>query len=262
LLRNREKRKTVDINERRYFVASLIGGLAALPLAAQYVPKQSDRPAPLSGDEPGFKPIFDGKTLTDWEGDPKYWRVADGLMTGEITPETIIKSNTFIIWRGGAPKDFELKVDYRITSGGNSGINYRSVVVPDKVTPSNRFAMRGYQCDIDGKNLYTGNNYEEKGRLFLAVRGQVTHVTGTRTPVVLSTLGENKDLGAFITSDWNSIHLIVRGNWLMHIINGHLMSVTIDDDIAGRMMEGLIGVQVHVGGPMKVEYRGWRLKNL
>ncbi len=254
----------MDTNGRRHFVASLIGSLSTLPLAAQqaYVPKQSDRPEPLSGDEPGFNPIFDGKTLAGWEGDPKYWRVADGLMTGEITPATLIKSNTFIIWRGGAPKDFELKVDYRITSGGNSGINYRSVVVPDKVTPSNQFAMRGYQCDIDGQNRYTGNNYEEKGRLFLAVRGQVTHVTGTRTPIVLSTLGENKDLAGFLSTDWNSIHLIIRGNVLMHIVNGHLMSVTIDDDPVGRTMEGLIGVQVHVGPPMKIEYKNWRLKTL
>src|ERR1035438_2849841 len=245
---------SMDTQGRRYFVASLIGGLTTLPLAAQqFAPKQSDRPEVLTQDEPGFQTIFDGKTLTAWEGDPKYWRVADGIMTGEITPETIIKSNTFIIWRGGAPKDFELKVDYRITSGGNSGINYRSVVVPDKVTPANQFAMRGYQCDIDGQNRYTGNNYEEKGRLFLAVRGQITHVTGTRLPAVLANLGENKDLAALITNDWNSIHLIVRGNVLMHIINGHLMSITIDDDAAGRALDGLIGVQVHVGPPMKVE---------
>jgi hypothetical protein len=254
----------MNINGRRHFVTSLIGGLAGLSAASAqtYVPKQSDRPESLTGDEAGFKPMFDGKTLQDWEGDPKYWRVVDGVMTGEITPETVIKSNTFIIWRGGSPKDFELKVDYRITSGGNSGINYRSVVVPDKVTPSNQFAMRGYQCDIDGQNRYSGNNYEEKGRLFLAVRGQVTHVTGTRTPIILSTLGENKDLAALITSDWNSIHLVVRGNMLMHSINGRLMSVTIDDDATGRMMEGLIGVQVHVGPPMKVEYKNWRMKQL
>jgi hypothetical protein len=254
----------MNINGRRHFVTSLISGLAGLPAASAqtYVPKQSDRPEVLTGDETGFKPMFDGKTLKDWEGDPKYWRVVDGVMTGEITPETVIKSNTFIIWRGGSPKDFELKVEYRITSGGNSGINYRSVVVPDKVTFSNQFAMRGYQCDIDGQNRYTGNNYEEKGRLFLAVRGQVTHVSGTRTPIVLSRLGENKDLAALITSDWNSIHLVIRGNMLMHSINGHLMSVTIDDDATGRMMEGLIGVQVHVGPPMRVEYKNWRLKQL
>src|SRR6185295_11713143 len=138
------------------------------------------------------------------------------------------KSNTFIIWRGGEPEDFELKVEYRITAGGNSGINYRSQVVPDKVTPENRFAMRGYQCDIDGQNRYTGNNYEEKGRLFLAVRGQVTHVTGTRTPVVQSSLGDEKVLGGLITTGWNAVHLIVRGNVLMHVVNGQVMSVVID----------------------------------
>jgi hypothetical protein len=261
-----------DTTGRRRFLASLIASCSSLPLPGQqaapavstqpYVPKQSDRPEPLIGDEAGFKTIFDGRTLSGWDGDPRYWRAADGVMVGEITPETVIKSNTFIIWRGGSPGDFELKVDYRITSGGNSGINYRSMVVPDKVTPDNKFAMRGYQCDIDGQNRYTGNNYEEKGRLFLGVRGQVTRVTGTRTPIILSSVGENKDLAGLITTDWNSVHLIARGNVLMHNVNGHLMSVVIDDDIQNRTMNGLIGVQVHVGGPMKVEYRNWRLKNL
>jgi hypothetical protein len=241
---------------------SFVGLLSTWPLAAfQYVPKQSDRPEALTGDESGFKPIFDGKSLSGWEGDPKYWRVADGAMTGEITPETVIKSNTFIIWRGGSPKDFELKVDYRITSGGNSGINYRSVVVPDLVTPTNQFAMRGYQCDIDGQNRYTGNNYEEKGRLFLGVRGQVTHVTGTRTPVVISRLGEDAVLAAKISAGWNAVHLAARGNVLIHSINGQVMCVVIDDD-PKRAMDGLIGVQVHVGGPMKVEYKNWRLKEI
>jgi hypothetical protein len=226
-----------------------------------FVPKQSDRPQALEGDEPGFRSIFDGKSLEGWEGDPKYWRAADGMMTGEITPETIIKSNTFVIWRGGAPEDFELKVDYQITSGGNSGINYRSVVVPDAVTPSNRFAMRGYQCDIDGQNRYTGNNYEEKGRLFLAVRGQMTHVTGTRLPGVVSQLGENRELAQSIREGWNSIHIAARGNVLTHTINGRLMAVVVDDD-PKRERKGLIGVQVHVGGPMRVDYRGWRIREL
>jgi hypothetical protein len=258
----------MDITRRNLFLGSLMTGFCSLQLAAQtassqsYVPQQSDRPEALAGDEPGFSSIFDGKTLSGWEGNPKYWRVEDGTMVGEITPETVIKSNTFIIWRGGAPENFELRVEYRITAGGNSGINYRSIIVPDNVTPENKFAMRGYQCDIDGRNNYTGNNYEEKGRLFLAVRGQVTHVTGTRKPIVLSTLGDNKELANVISSDWNSVHLIARGNILMHHVNGRLMSVTIDDDIASRTLKGLIGVQVHVGPPMKVEYRGWRIKNL
>jgi Domain of Unknown Function (DUF1080) len=126
-------------------VSMVCGGLVVLslalgaqqqtpPAATPYVPNESDRPTPVDGDEPGFQPIFDGRTLTGWDGDPKYWRVEDGALVGEITPETVVKSNTFIIWRGGRPKAFELKLDYRITSTGNSGINYRSVSVPDPVT--------------------------------------------------------------------------------------------------------------------------------
>ena len=248
----------MSLSTRRLF----LGALAAVPLAAQYVPKQTDRPEPATGDEPGFRAIFDGKTLAGWEGDPKYWRVEGGSLVGEITPETVIKSNTFIIWKGGAPGDFELKADYRITSGGNSGINYRSVVVPDTVTPANKFAMRGYQFDIDGANRYTGQNYEEKGRLFHALRGQVTHVVGGQKPIILSTIGDAAALAEFITKDWNSIHLIIRGNTLIHMLNGHLMSVVIDDDAAGRAMKGEIGVQVHVGPPMKVEYKNFRLKEM
>jgi hypothetical protein len=244
---------------------SLLQGLAGSSLLAmqkEYVPAQSDRPEPLTTEEPGFTSIFDGKTLDGWEGDPKYWHAADGAMVGEITPETVIKSNTFIIWRGGELGDFELKVEYRITPAGNSGINYRSEVVPDKVTPENRFAMRGYQCDIDGQNRYTGNNYEEKGRLFLGVRGLITRVTGKAKPAILSTIGDNKELGALIGNGWNPVHLIVRGNVLMHHVNGRLMTVVIDDDERGRKARGLLGVQVHVGPPMKVEYRNWRLKQL
>ena len=80
------------------------------------MPRQNDWPTPVEGDEPGFQSIFDGKTLAGWEGNPTYWRVENGALVGEITAETVIKSNTFVVWRGGRPKDFELKLDYRITA--------------------------------------------------------------------------------------------------------------------------------------------------
>jgi hypothetical protein len=245
-------------------VALAAAALAAVDPQAQsapYVPKQSDRPSPVDGDEPGFTQIFDGQSLKGWEGDPTYWRVEGGALVGEITPSTVVKSNTFIIWRGGRPKDFELKLDYRITAAGNSGINYRSTGVPDPVTPGNAFALRGYQFDIDGARRYVGNNYEEKGRLFMAVRGQITRVTGGRPPVLVAAVGDEAQLAATATDEWNAVHLIVRGHTLMHLLNGRLMSVTIDDDAANRPADGLIGVQVHVGPPMKVEYRNIRLKS-
>ncbi|MEO7193077.1 MAG: DUF1080 domain-containing protein [Vicinamibacterales bacterium] len=234
---------------------------APAPKPGVYTPQQNDRPQILEGDEPGFESIFDGKSLTGWEGNPVYWRVENGALVGEITAETVIKSNTFIIWRGGRPRDFELKLDYRITAAGNSGINYRSAVVADAVTPDNRFAMRGYQFDIDGRNRYVGNNYEEKGRLFLALRGQITRVVGGRPPVLVATIADEPQLATVVKDDWNAIHIIVRGHTLTHLLNGRVMSVTMDDDQAGRPLDGLIGVQVHVGPPMKVEYRNLRLKN-
>ena len=227
-----------------------------------YVPKQSDRPQPVAGDEPGFESIFDGKTLNGWKGNSTYWRVENGALVGEITPQTVVKSNTFIIWQGGNTRNFELKLEYRITALGNSGINYRSVVVPDKVTPTNEFAMRGYQCDIDGRRQHVGNNYEEKGRLFLGLRGQLTRVVGGRPPVLVSRIGDNAELAKVVTDDWNQVHLIIRGNTLIHIVNDQVMTVVIDDDAANRAEEGQIGVQVHVGPPMKVEYRNIRLKKL
>jgi hypothetical protein len=97
--------------------------------------------------------------------------------------------------------------------------------------------------------------------LFLAQRGDVTHVTGARTPIVLSRVGDNKELAGLLTSGWNSIRLVIRHNILIHNINGRLMSVTIDDD-PNRARNGLIGVQVHVGPPMKIECRNWRIKPL
>ncbi|MDR0901263.1 MAG: DUF1080 domain-containing protein [Opitutaceae bacterium] len=234
--------------------------LAARPPGAPYVPKQSDRPAPVAGDEPGFQSSFDGRTLDGWAGDPVYWRVEDGCIVGEITPATIVKSNTFIIWQGGQPGDFELKLEYRLSEKGNSGVNYRSAVVPVPAAPENKFAMRGYQCDLDGRNRYSGNNYEERGRLFLGVRGQLTRVTGERPPVVLARVGEEAALAAAVGPDWNEVHLVIRGNTLVHMINGRVMSVTIDDDARNRPERGSIGMQVHVGPPMKVEFRNIRLK--
>ena len=217
-----------------------------------------------AGDEAGFELIFDGKTLKGWEGDPKYWRVENGALVGEVTPETLLKQNSFIIWRGGTTGDFELKVEYRISARGNSGVNYRSAEVSGQP-----FALRGYQADIDGQSRnagdlrHTGQNYEERGRTFLARRGQVARLEQGKQPQVVASLGETKELAAFIKNDdWNELHLIARGNVLIHILNGHTMSVVLDEDARERRLEGLLGVQVHVGPPMKVEFRNIRLKKL
>lgn len=224
----------------------------------------------------GFVSIFDGKTLNNWRGDPTYWRAENGTLVGEVTPTTLLQNNTFIVWEGGEPADFELKLEFRIAVEGNSGINYRSEPV-DSIP----YALRGYQADIDGKNTYTGQNYEERKRTTLAYRGEKVIVSQQPNPKqagslranvqrnawqsreVVGSLGNPDSLKAKIKAgEWNSCHLVVKGNHLQHYINNILMSEVIDDDSMNRGISGLLGMQVHVGPPMKVEFRNIRLKTL
>jgi hypothetical protein len=208
-------------------------------------------------DDGGFVPIFDG-TLKDWDGDPMYWRVEHGVLIGEVKPETLLKRNTFIIWRGGEVADFELKLEYRISSEGNSGINYRSIELPDL-----KWAMQGYQDDIDGKDQWSGQNYEERGRQFLAYRGQSVLLKPGQPPELSRDLGDRVELQKkVIKEDWNQVHIIARGNHVQHFTNGVLMSEIVDEDPEKRRLKGMLGVQVHVGPPMKIEYRKILLKKL
>ena len=218
----------------------------------------SRMPDPLSDDTTGFQSIFDGKTLQGWDGDSAFWRAEDGSIVGETTAQTPLKSNTFLIWRAGKPKDFELKLEYRINST-NSGIQYRSSELPD----AGKWVLKGYQADIDAENRYTGQIYEERGRGFLALRGQFTYIEDGKKPRVQGSLGDGGALKQLIRAgDWNKLHLIARGNVLAQILNGQVMSMVIDDDINNRALEGLLGIQIHVGPPMKIELRNVWLKNL
>lgn len=234
-----------------------------------------DAKEPATNDD-GFVQIFDGKSLNNWEGDTTLWRVEDGNLVGEITPDNLLKRNSFIIWQGGTPADFELKAEFRITETGNSGVNYRSEPVED--VPH---ALRGYQADIDGRHNYTGQNYEERKRATLAYQGEKAVINTQPDPEqegslraavksnawtvreVTERLGSQDSLRSLMkTNDWNSIHIIAKGNNLKHYVNGVLISEVVDNDEVNRKMSGELGVQVHVGPPMKVEYRNIWLKEL
>jgi hypothetical protein len=209
-------------------------------------------------DHSGFESIFDGKTLKGWDGDPQFWRVENETIIGESTAEKPVKVNTFLIWRGGQPKDFELKLEYKMNST-NSGVQYRSVELPEV----GKWVLKGYQADIDFANQYTGQLYEERGRQFLAMRGQMTQIQAGNKKKVVANLRSGDELKALIkTNDWNQVHIIAHGNVLTHIFNGQLMAQAVDDDPTGRAMGGLLGFQMHVGPPMKLELRNIWLKSL
>lgn len=202
--------------------------------------------------------VFNGKNLKGWKGDRLYWRVEKGVLIGEVTPSTILKKNSFIIWQGTMPNDFELWLEYRVSDKGNSGINYRSKLVVDEP-----YALKGYQADIDGEGKWNGQNYEERGREFLALRGEQVVIEKDGKINVTTSLGSKDLLNAFVRKeDWNEYHLVVKGNRMQHYINNVLMSDVTDLDEDHRSFDGFFGVQVHVGPPMKIEYRNFRLKSL
>lgn len=226
-------------------------------------------------DHAGFVPIFDGQSLNDWVGDSTYWRVENGMLIGEVLPSTLLKENSFIIWEGGKPSNFELKLEFRISDKGNSGINYRSNRLKNRP-----FALQGYQADLDGRNRYTGQNYEEKKRTTLAYRGEQVVVNPLNNDdsihfksqiennawlnrEVVKSLGNADSLrGVMKDNKWNQYHLIVKDNEMKHLLNNVLMSYVVDNDTVNSTSSGLIGVQVHVGPPMKVEFRNIQLKSL
>ena len=127
-----------------------------------------------------FKPIFDGKSLEGWDGDPKLWRVEDGAITGETTAAHPAKGNTFLIWRGGQPANFELQAEFCMPNPGfaNSGIQIRSWEGPEK------WRVNGYQPDMDAENQYTGICYGENFRGILAQRGKKVVIGKDHKPTV------------------------------------------------------------------------------
>ena len=210
----------------------------------------------LVADESGFVSIFDGKTLKHWDGNPKLWSVRDGAITGQTTADNTIEENNFIIWRGGETGDFELKLDYRIV-GGNSGIQYRSFEVEDK-----RWVVGGYQADLEAGDNYSGILYGERFRGVLAGRGQKTVIEEGGKVKIIGSVGDSDAIQAKIKKeDWNSYHIIARGNQFVHKINGLITCEVTDKDSAARS-KGILALQVHVGPPMVVQFRNIRIKNL
>jgi hypothetical protein len=242
---------------------------AQTPQGRQQGRAQQVRTLPYAHDDvEGFTRIFDGKALGDWDGDPRFWKVADSALVGESTVQTPVEQNTFLIWRGGTRqgvlRDFELKLEFRLAGGrDNSGVQVRSSVRPDA---PHRWRLTGYQVDLDFNNNYSGQTYGEQAGGFLAPRGEITVVvSGRARPQNVGNLGSATDLrGLQNTNGWNTLHIIFRGNTLINLVNGRATSIVIDDDLAvggaPRLAEGLIGLQLHSGPPMRVEFRNIYLK--
>jgi hypothetical protein len=234
---------------------------AALALAPAFA-RASDEAAAA-----GFVSLFNGKDLSNWDGDPKLWSVEDGAIVGRrVTADKGEQRNTFLIWKGGDVANFELHASFRLLSNNdkgwaNSGIQYRSRVVD----PAN-WVVRGYQADMDGSGGYVGQLYEEGYRGFLALPGQRVRVTNVDGLPHVEVLGATADPAAILAGihrqGWNEYVVIAEGNHLRQFVNGIPTADAIDLDPANAAKSGVLALQLHEGLPMTVEFKNILLKTL
>ena len=228
----------------------------------------------------GYTSIFAGRTLAGWEGQPGLWRVEDGAIVGETAKDMFAPwafPNTFLIYRGITAKDFDLKLEIKVEKGGGSGIQYRSSVgtqpgqAAGKANEGRdpRWSMIGPQADFwfpvnEQAKDYSGQLYSQNTGLgIIAWRGQVVHSLAGKGPQLLGLIGDRGKLGAYVNDGaWNQYTIIARGGVILHILNGQLMAVLVDDDPASsNNVSGLFGLQIE-GVPCKVSFRNLWLRKI
>ena len=258
----------------------IIGLLAVVSLAqAQDAKKKPHyyndpftQPAPLDfNDHEGYVSLFDGKTLDGWDGNPKFWRVEDGAIVGESTPANP-SGNSYIVYRGMKAKNFTLKFEIKVDGEGGSGIQYRSLTgipwrlpIDEKLQPVNlNWMMTGPQADFwPSAKFWTGQFYSENTPLrIVAWRGQVVESYGTKSKRLMGNIGDIMDLSKIVKKDdWNQYTVIARDGVCIHIINGQVMAVMIDDDPhSSNNLAGYIGIEIE--SITKVRVRNMWIKKL
>jgi hypothetical protein len=228
----------------------------------------------LAGDEPitapaepaGMRPIFNGKNLAGWDGDPRLWSAKDGALRGETTDANPAKGNTFIIWKEGTTKDFDLRLSFRCNATNNSGIQYRSKhITGDHV--SNKWVVHGYQHEIRNEIEFpsvAGFIYDEggkRGRLCLVGEKAVWNRDGKKT-VSEALIDQPGFKRLFKLDDWNDVVIVARGNHIQHFMNNRLIVDFTDNESELALHEGILALQLHGGNPMWVEFKNIRIKDL
>jgi type 1 glutamine amidotransferase len=210
--------------------------------------------SPGAAAEAGFKSLFNGKDLTGWEGDARLWSVREGAITGQTTAETGLKQNQFLLWQGGKPRDFELRCQFKLV-GGNSGIYFRAEKLSEAKDP-----LVGPQADFSADHRWTGVLMEYLKRGILAERGERVVIDASGARQVIGSIGNPDELlKAVNDQDWNEYTIIAKGESVVLKINGVTMCEVTDRD-PRRTPAGYLGLQVHTGPPMIVQFKNIRLK--
>ncbi len=201
----------------------------------------------------GYVSLISESGLDGWRGDLASWTVVDEVLIGRA--DGTLKSNRFIVADIDPVVNFDFQVDVWISSGGNSGLQYRSEA-RDDLGPA---VVTGYQCDVVANNPnYNGMLYEERGRRILAHTGEKVVIDAEGQPWVVGKF----PVKTFAAQQWHRYRVLVEGNHHRHWIDETPTVDVVDLDQHGRSLRGVLGVQVHVGPPMEVRYKNFHLKRL
>ncbi len=226
----------------------------------------ADAPVTAPPEAAGMQSLFNGKDLTGWDGDPRLWSVNDGVIHGETTEANPAKGNTFIIWKDGTTKDFELRLSFRCNATNNSGIQYRSKHITDGKV-SNQWVVRGYQHELRNETQLPnvgGFIYDEggkRGRICLVGEESTWEKEGKK--LIKSDLVDQvafKKL--FKIDDWNDVVIIAKGNHILHYLNNTLILDFTDNHPELALTEGVLALQLHAGKPMWAEFKNIRIREI
>ncbi|WP_146399534.1 3-keto-disaccharide hydrolase [Planctomycetes bacterium CA13] len=200
--------------------------------------------------------LFDGTKTTEWEGREELWSFENGEIVGRTSDENPIQMNTFLVWSGDMPENFELTLWFKI-EGGNSGVQYRSIVVNQE-----QYSVGGYQADIDFANTYAGILYEERGRGILAHRGQNVTIQSDGK-LAVEKFADTKNIGKSVhPGQWNEFRIVADGNHIQHFINGTKTVDVIDEQTEKAATDGVMALQLHRGPAMTVRFKNISLSKL
>jgi hypothetical protein len=277
---------------------AVFGFFQLAPISAQQATAPPDfsaflrkfQPGPADFDDhTGWVQIFDGKTLDGWNGSPEIWHVADGAIIGESSPDKP-SGTTNIFYTKAQPGNFMLKMEIKLEgAGANGGIQYRSQNVPPKpfeipqgipdaqkkqleqmrqvqeplIKRNAPWNMAGYQLDLDSANVFSGQLYEQDSKRFIVTFPGTFVEAHEGGKNLVAALGAPEQFRSYVKAgDWNQVEIIADGHLLVHLINGHIMSMTLDNDPTHFSPNGLIGFEIEGPGVIAISHRNVWLKNL
>lgn len=216
--------------------------------------------------EDGFTSLFNGKDLTGWDGLEGYWSVVDGAIQCNETKATSKQSDLILVDSKDHPEkyaNFELRYSWRmVTPTGNSGVQIRG-----KIDRPEMKHVGGYQADIDAGNNYTGIIYDEGGvaggRGIMSKRGEKTvyDAEGKRTNTPLEKPADEIKKAIKPQGEWNDCVVVANGNHITYKINGELVT-DMTDDSPKACKNGVIGLQMHGGFDMTIQFKDFKIKLL